>query len=132
MHPPTLREHDCGDLFGKWLSEERQRAIQEKVTFPEEEELMGRTEMDSPAPQVKSYFLLQICLINATLTGELTLQEKSFSCKIKICSHEYICLAETSICVSSLHACLETDVEILFLQRRYKIRQFLDTYQNIL
>lgn len=64
--------------------------------------------------------------------GEFTLQGNSFGCKIKICNAGYICLSKTCICVSSLHACLEATVEILLPQCRNKLRQFLDTYQNIL
>lgn len=66
-----------GELLGKQLSTERERVIQEKDTFPETDELMGRTEMDSPAPQVKAYFLWHRHLINALLTRGWTLQDNS-------------------------------------------------------
>lgn len=60
----------------KQLSTEGEWVIQEKDTLPEKE-LMGRTEIDSPAPQVKAYFLWHRYLINALLTRGLTLQDSS-------------------------------------------------------
>lgn len=104
----------------------------QKVAFPEEEKQpVGRTEMDSTAPQLKHISCYKKYLINALLTTELTPWDNSFTYKTKICNHEYICLSKTCIC-ASLHACLETTVVILLPQRRKKLRQFLDTYQNIL
>lgn len=43
-------------LLRKQLIKESEWVIQEKVVFPEEKELMGRTEMGSPAPENESIF----------------------------------------------------------------------------
>lgn len=79
------RQHQRGQwdkLLGKRLSRGREGATPQKVTFPGEE-LMGRAEMGSAAPQVKAYFLLQRDLINAPLTRELALRDDSFGCAIE-------------------------------------------------